>query len=44
MNFIIADVLNAIEKEPPSIASWAKDKRHTLSNRLLCYLTETFTQ
>lgn len=31
MNFIIDDVLNAIEKERPSLASWAQDKRHSLA-------------
>ena len=31
MNFIIDDVLNAIEKERRSLASWAQDKRHSLA-------------
>ena len=32
MNFIIDDVLNAIEKERRSLASWAQDKRHSLAD------------
>ena len=32
MNFIIADVLNAIEKERQSLSSWAEDKRQTLAD------------
>ena len=30
MNFIIDDVLRAIELERPELASWCDDKRHSL--------------
>lgn len=32
MNFITDDVLAAIEKERPEMASWVEDKRHELAD------------